>query len=217
MRREGEIKQRTGGRREGQPDLDLDVVEEEEDRRRNGHRPRQKEERDCQREKGIRSRSLPRMATQPRKTSSHIGKDQEYTGVVMRRRGHSEITRGQRARKPESEKKDRRNDREEATASHAKDCGSPAPAQKSAFSFLRPMDDDDEDGDDNESATSFSEVSLSAASIATVGWKYDWGGPLPWKQGKGPGPWLKPSSQRLTEVLMGHQLSGERMAGGLSL
>lgn len=224
VRREGETKQRTGGRREGLPDLDLDLVEEEaqeEERRRKSHRPRQKEKRDGQREKGIRSRSLPRIATQPRETSSHKEKDEERNGVVMERRRHSEITRGQRAREPESEEKDRRN---EATTSHAKDSGSPAPAQRSAFSFLRPMaDDDDDDGEDNEhvsdneSPSSFSEVSLSAASIATVGWRDDWGAPSPWKQGKGPGPWLKPSSQRLTEVLIGHRLSGQRMAGGLSL
>ncbi|XP_056898070.1 membrane-associated guanylate kinase, WW and PDZ domain-containing protein 1 isoform X5 [Takifugu flavidus] len=225
VRREGETKQRTGGRREGLPDLDLDLVEEEaqeeEERRRKSHRPRQKEKRDGQREKGIRSRSLPRIGTQPRETSSHKEKDEERNGIVMERRRHSEITRGQRAREPESEKKDRRNDREKATASHAKDSGSSA--QRSAFSFLRPMDDDDDDngdnehGSDNESATSFSEVSLSAASIATVGWRDDWGAPSPWKQGKGPGPWLKPSSQRVTEVLIGHRLSGQRMAGGVSL
>lgn len=226
VRREGETKQKTGGRREGLPDLDLDLVEEEaqeeEERRRKSHRARQKEKRNGQREEGIWSWSLPRIATQPRETSSHKEKDEERNGVVMERRRHSEITRGQRAREPESEKKDRRNDREEATASHAKDSGSSAPAQRSAFSFLRPMDDDD-DGDDNEhvseneSATSFSEVSLSAASIATVGWRDVWGAPSPWKQGKAPGPWLKPSSQRLTEVLIGHRLSGQRMEGGLSL
>lgn len=224
VRREGETKQRTGGRREGLPDLDLDLVEveaQEEERRRKSHRARQK--RDGQREKGIWSRSLPRITTQPRETSSHKEKDEERNGVVMERRRHSKITRGQRAREPESEKKDRRNNREEATASHAKDSGSSAPAQTSAFSFLQPMDDDDNDGDDNEhvsdneSATSFSEVSLSAASIATVVWRDDWGVPSPWKQGEAPGPWLKPSSQRLTEVLIGHRLSGQRMAGGLSL
>lgn len=229
VRREGETKQRTGGRREGLPDLDLDLVEEEaqeeEERRRKTHRPRQKEKRDGQREEGIWSGSFPRIATQPGKTASHKEKDEERNGVVMERRRHSEITRGQRAREPEREKKDRRNDRAEATASHAEDSGSAAPAQRAPFSFLRPMDDDDGDGDgdddehvsDDESATSFSEVSLSAASIATVGWREDWGAPSPWKQGKGPGPWLKPSSQRLSEVLVGHRLSGQRMAGGLSL
>lgn len=225
MRREGETKQRTGGRREGPPDLDLDLVEEEaqeEERRHKSHRPRQKESRDYQREKGSRSRSLPRSTTQPREASSHKEREKEPDGAVMERRRHSEGTRGQRAKEAESVKEDKKNGREEKTSSHAKDSGSSAPAQKSAFSFLRPRDDDDDDDDrehvsDNESATSLSEVSLSAASITTAGWRDDWGAASPWEQGKGPGPWLEPSPQRLTEVLIGSRLSGQRLVGGLSL
>lgn len=214
MRREGETKQRTGGRREGPPDLDLDLVEEEaqeEERRRKSHRARQKEKRDDQREKG--SRSLARSATQP---------GEEPDGVVReRRRRHSEVTRGRREKEAQSVKEDKRKDREEKTSSGAKDSGSWAPAQRAAFSFLRPMAADDhadrEHASDNESTTSFSEVSLSAASIATAGWRDDWGAASPWEQSKGPGPWLKPSPQRLTEVLIGNRLSGQRLVGGLSL
>lgn len=224
MRGEGETKQRTGGRREGPPDLDLDLVEEEaqeEERRRKSHRPKQKEKRDGHREKGIRSRSLPRITARTRDTSPHEEKDEELNGVVMEGRRHSEITRGQRAKEAASEKKDQRTAREEKPTSHAKDSGSSAPAQRSAFSFLRPMDDDDDDErervSDIESASSFSEVSLSAASVATAGWRDDWGGASPWEQRKGPGPWLKPSSQRLTEVLIGHRLGDQRLVGGLSL
>lgn len=227
MRRAGETKQRAGGRREGPPDLDLDLVEEEaqaERIRRKSHRPRQKEKRDDQREKGIRSRSLPRSTTQPSEASPHKERDKEPDGAVMETRRHSEVTRGHRAKEAASVKKDKRKDREQKTTSHAKDSGSSAPAQRSAFSFLRPMDDDDDDDNDdhehvsdNESASSFSEVSLSAASIATAGWRDDWGAASPWEQSKGPGPWLKPSPQRLTQVLTGHRLSGQRLVGGLSL
>lgn len=221
MRREGETKQRTGGRREGPPDLDLDLVEEEaqeeERRRQKSHRPRHKEKRDDQREKGIGS-SLPRSR---REASSHKERDKELDGVVLERRRHSEETRGLRMKEAESVKEDKRNDREEKTTSQAKDSGSSAPAQRSAFSFLRPMDDDDSDdhehASDNESATSFSEVSLSAASITTAGWMDDWGAASPWEQRNGPGPWLKPSPQRMTEVLIGNRLSGQRLVGGLSL
>lgn len=231
MRREGETKHRAGGRREGPPDLDLDLVEEEaraeeeeERRRRKSHRPRQKEKRDDQREKGIRSRSLPRSSTQPREASSPKEREEEPDGVLTEgRRRHSEVTRGRRAKEA-----DKRKEREEKTTSPAKDSGSSAAPQRSAFSFLRPMDDDEDGGgggdhddhehvSDNESATSFSEVSLSAASIATAGWRDDWGAASPWEQRKGPGPWLKPSTQRLTEVLTGHRLSGQRLVGGLSL
>lgn len=228
MRGEGETKQRTGGRREGPPDLDLDLVEEEaqeEERRRKSHRPRQKEKRDGHREKGTRSRSFPGITARPRETSSHEEEEEELSGVAMGGRRHSGVTRGQRAKEAASEKKDKRAAREEKPTSRAKDSGSSAPAQRSAFSFLGPMDDEDDDGGDGEhervsdmeSASSLSEVSLSAASVATAGWRDDWGGASPWEQRKGPGPWLKPSSQRLTEVLIGHRLGGQRLVGGLSL
>lgn len=218
MRREGDAKQRRAGRREGPPDLDLDLVEEEaqeeEERRRRSQRPRQKEQRDGQREKAVGSRSSPRIATRPRDTSPPKEKGEERSGVV---RGRSQITPGQRARG--SEHRGRGNDREEAAASPAKDCGSWAPAQRSAFSFLRPLEAGEGGGhvSDDGSASSPSEVSLSAASIATAGWGEDWGAASPWQQGRGPGPWVKPSSQRLTQVLVGHRLRGQRVAGGLSL
>lgn len=97
-------------------------------------------------------------------------------------------------------------------------------AQKAPFSFLMPRDDDDDDQQhlsDSESAASYSEVSLSAASIATTGWREesDWrrAESSPWQQRNTPGPWLKPSRQRLTEVLIGSRLGGRELAGGLSL
>uniref|UniRef100_A0A3Q3W944 PDZ domain-containing protein n=1 Tax=Mola mola TaxID=94237 RepID=A0A3Q3W944_MOLML len=60
---------------------------------------------------------------------------------------------------------------------------------------------------------------ISTASIATAGWREDsdWRAESPWDQGKAPGPWLKPSPQRLTQVLTGSRLSGRELVGGLSL
>lgn len=202
MRREGETKQRSGAEREGPPDLDLDLVEEEaleEERRRKRHRARQ--------EKGTHSRSLPR---NPRSQE----RDEELDAAVMgRRRRHSEGARGPRAKAPGGEREDQR-----TSTSHSRGSGGSAPGQRSAFSFLRPMDDEEEEhASDSESATSFSEVSLSAASVTTAGWRDDWGAGSPWEQRRGPGPWLKPSPQRLTQVLIGSRLSGQRLAGGLSL
>lgn len=224
MRREGETKHKTGGRREGPPDLDLDKVEEEaqeeeeEKRKRTSHRPRKKEKHDEQKEEGTRSRSLPRSSTQPREVSPHKDRNKETDGAAIGRRRHSEGTRGPRAKEAEGVRGDKRDDGREKTTRHAKDSGSSAPVQRSAFSFLRPMeDDDDQPVSDSESASSFSEVSLSAASIATAGWRDDWGAASPWEQRKGPGPWLKPSPQRLTKVLNGSRLSGQRLVGGLAL
>uniref|UniRef100_A0A3Q2W878 PDZ domain-containing protein n=1 Tax=Haplochromis burtoni TaxID=8153 RepID=A0A3Q2W878_HAPBU len=73
---------------------------------------------------------------------------------------------------------------------------------------------------DSESTSSFSEMHLSAASIATAGSREesDWRrAELPLQDGNGPGPWLKPSTQRLTRVLTSSQIRGQGLAGGLSL
>uniref|UniRef100_A0A3P9DNR7 PDZ domain-containing protein n=1 Tax=Maylandia zebra TaxID=106582 RepID=A0A3P9DNR7_9CICH len=73
---------------------------------------------------------------------------------------------------------------------------------------------------DSESTSSFSEMHLSAASIATAGSREesDWRrAELPLQDGNGPGPWLKPSTQRLTQVLTSSQIRGRGLAGGLSL
>lgn len=109
-----------------------------------------------------------------------------------------------------------------STNRRAKHAGSSASSQKAAFSFLMPLDDDNTDRrlSDSESAASFSELSLSAASIATAGlreesdWRRD---ELGWQEGDTPGPWLKPSPQKLTQVLTGSRLRGRELVGGLSL
>ncbi|XP_022619622.1 PDZ domain-containing protein MAGIX [Seriola dumerili] len=118
---------------------------------------------------------------------------------------------------------DEREDRDDSATSHAKHSGSTGAAQRAVFSFLMPMDDDDDERQhqsDSESAASYSEVSLSAASIATTGWREEsfWRrGESPGRQGNTPGPWLKPSPQRLTQVLIGSRLGGRELAAGLSL
>lgn len=108
-------------------------------------------------------------------------------------------------------------EREQSATRHAKHAGSSASPQKTAFSFLMPMNDED---NRSESAGSFSEVSLSAASIATASWRKDsdWRrAESPWQHEDTPGPWLKPTPQRLTQVLIGSRLGGQDLAGGLSL
>lgn len=83
--------------------------------------------------------------------------------------------------------------------------------QRTPFSFLMPLDNDDDDGSGVESAHSFSEVSVSAASIAFSGtqWPLDAISPLqaPGSPTTAPGPWLVPSPHKLSQVLEGKGLS----------
>lgn len=224
MEKEGEIKQRTGGGGLGPPDLDLDQVEEEaqEEERRRSHTVRQKEKQDGQQEQGSRSRSLPRNSARSWDTSPPKERmEVEHRGAVTQKKSMSEKKRGQRITEVDREEEEKRKDRE-GRASTAKDSGSFAPAQMSAFSFLGPIDDNEEEPQrlsDSESAASFSEVSQSAASINTIEWREDsdWRAASPWEQRKAPGPWLKPSPQRLTQVLIGNRLSERGLMGGLSL
>ncbi|XP_041801700.1 membrane-associated guanylate kinase, WW and PDZ domain-containing protein 3-like [Chelmon rostratus] len=248
-RREGETKRRTGGGGGGgglgPPDLDLDLVEEEareeerrreeeerrrqeEERRKTSQTVRQKEKRDGQREQGRRSRSLPRNSARSRDTSPPEERvEVGGPGGAVKERRRSETKSRRKAAETDREKeekgegRERREERDDSITRRAKHSGSSATAQRAAFSFLRPMDDDESQHlSDSESAASFSEVSLSAASIATVGWRedFDWRrAQSPWEQGSAPGPWLKPSPQRLTQVLIGSRLSGQELVGGLSL
>lgn len=224
-RGEGETKRKTGGGGLGPPDLDLDVVEEEareeerrreegrkqheEKRKRRSQTVRQKEKHEEQKEQGSRSRSLPSSSSPPWDTSLPEERQEEPGGAATERR----------RRRSETKSRSRPVGREEAredTSHHAKHSGSSAPAQRAAFSFLMPLDDERPRLSDCESAASFSEVSLSAASIATTGWgkDSDWGRPeSPWQQENAPGPWLKPSPQTLTRVLIGSRLSGRGLAG----
>ncbi|KAM9351262.1 membrane-associated guanylate kinase, WW and PDZ domain-containing protein 3 [Symphorus nematophorus] len=219
-RRDGETKRRTagggggGGGGAGPPDLDLDLVEEEAreeeeeaERRRRRRRKSQQTVGQKEKQQGRRSRSLPRTSAPSWDTS--VPEEEEEEEARERRR-RSETTKSRR-----------REERDDSTAHrHAKHPGNSATAQRAAFSFLRPIDDEPQRLSDSESAASFSEVSLSAASITTTGWREDsdWRrAGSPGEQGNAPGPWLEPSPQRLTQVLIGSRLRGRELLGGLSL
>ena len=198
-------------------DLDLDLVEEEAREEEQAARRRQEEEtrrrkeeeekrerksqtvrqkkRDDQKEQGRRSRSLPRNG------ASSWGLQQP-----------GEAGGGQEARRRSETKSGGGEEGHDNLTHNAKHAGRSAAAQRAAFSFLMPMDDAQHPSD-SESAASYSEVSLSAASIATAGReesrrRVESSG----QQGNAPGPWLKPSPNKLTQVLIGSQLHG-----GLSL
>lgn len=226
MRREGETKRKTGGGGGGglgPPDLDLDLVEaeaQEEEERSRSQTVRRKEKRDGQREQGSRSKSLPKNSARSWGTSlSEERVEVEEPGRGKRERRSQAKSR--RTTEADRETEERREEREGTSTRHTMHSGSSASAQRSAFSFLGPMEDDEHQRlSDNESTASFSEVSLSAASIATAGWREesDWRrAGSPWDESKAPGPWLKPSPQRLTRVLTSSQLRGRELAGGLSL
>ncbi|KAM7405356.1 hypothetical protein PAMP_012624 [Pampus punctatissimus] len=232
------------------PDLDLDLVEEqarkeeiqrkeeEERRQQEEERRRKKEEeaekkrrsqtmkqkdtRDYQKEQGRRSRSLPRNGA--RSWDTMLPQEEvevEESGGERQRRRRSE-TKSRRREGEKEEEGGRGGSGEEednTTIRHAKYSGSSFGAQRTAFSFLMSMDDN-KYLSDSESAASFSEVSLSAASITTTGWNEhsDWTrAQLSQQQGDAPGPWLKPSPHRLTQVLIGSRLNGRGLEGGLSL
>ncbi|TMS00991.1 Membrane-associated guanylate kinase, WW and PDZ domain-containing protein 3 [Larimichthys crocea] len=234
-RREGETIRRTGGGRGGEglgpPDLDLDIVEEdarEEERRREEEEERRREER-RRRSQTVRQKEKPGAQTEQGR-SSRSGASSWDTFVPKERVEVDEPGGGVRERRRRSETKSRRRATEEvderrkerhSTARLPKHSGSSAPAQRRTFSFLRPDDDDERrHSSDCESAASFSEVSQSAASIAATEWREDsdWRrAKSPWEQGNSPGRWLKPTTQRLSKVLIGSRLGRREVAGGLSL
>ncbi|XP_067095194.1 membrane-associated guanylate kinase, WW and PDZ domain-containing protein 3 [Osmerus mordax] len=84
--------------------------------------------------------------------------------------------------------------------------------QKALFSFLMPLEVDQSDA---ESLASLSEVSMSAASIAGLGEWHDPWSTSSWQPPHAPGPWLKPSQQKLSQVLQGSHPIGRQ--GGLCL
>ncbi|TDH11034.1 hypothetical protein EPR50_G00081710 [Perca flavescens] len=219
-RREGETKRRTTGGRGGlgPPDLDLDAVEkeareEEEERRRRSQTLRQKGKWENQREQGRRSRSLPRISARswdallPPEGVEMEEEEEEEEEEERRRRSETKSRRRVTAANREGEE---RQERDDITPRRAKHSGSSGAPQKTVFSFLMPRDDESEF--DSQSAASFSEVSQSAASVATAaGWREDsdWRrAESLWQQGNAPGPWLKPSPQKLTKVLIGCRLGG---------
>ncbi|KAK2850932.1 hypothetical protein Q5P01_007208 [Channa striata] len=193
--------------------------EEEAERRRGKSQTVRQKKRDDQREQGRRSRSLPRNSARAWDTwLPEEGVGLEESGGRARERRRSETKTGMREReagREEEHKKVQRKDGDAGAVPRSKPSGSSPAALRSAFSFLRPMDDHGHLCD-SESLASFSDVSLSAASL--VGWREgsDWR-QSPWRQGHAPGPWLKPSPQRVTQVLNGSRFVERELAGGLSL
>ncbi|KAK5895255.1 hypothetical protein CesoFtcFv8_011864 [Champsocephalus esox] len=201
-----------------------DVVEEEarmeekgerskeEEMRRKSQTVRPKEKLENQREQGKKSRSLPRISAKSWDTLLPQEVEESAEEVKERRRKRSE-TKSRRREEP----MEQREDRSTRNAKHSGSSGAP-------FSFLMPIDDDDERQrvSDSESATSFSDVSQSAATIPSpAGWREedsDWRrAQSAWQHGDSPGPWLKPSPKTLTMVLIGSRLGGRELLGGLSL
>lgn len=190
------------GLRPTPPDLDLDLVDEEraaeeraaeeqrrksEKQRRRSHTVREKN----QDEQGRSSRSLPRNGAR----SWDRAMAEEGAGLDV------------------SEKKRRHKQREDVLREDVKTVRHHVSnrAVSEPFSFL--MARDNPSPSDSESGASFSEISQSAASIA---WREESDRRRVDSEAP-PGPWLKPSPQKLTQVLIGSRLSGRGLVGGLSL
>lgn len=212
-RREGETKPRSGrggGSGLGPPDLDLDQVEKEarEEERRNQEAKEAEEaiwRRKEKRSQTVRPKRRGDHGEQGRRSRS-FPRNEAQLNPLLPEGGQSEKRRSEAKSRRRVREDEERKEGGDSTSSHAKHPGSSAAGQKAAFSFLMPR------GDQRES-DSESEVSLSAASIATTGWREE----PPRPQGDAPGPWLKPSPQRLTQVLIGSQLGRRELVGGLSL
>ncbi|KAM4738416.1 membrane-associated guanylate kinase, WW and PDZ domain-containing protein 3 isoform 1-T2 [Anableps anableps] len=209
---------RTGGA--GPPDLDLDLVEEEtQEEQRRVRRRREEEEAERRRQEEEEEERNRRRKEERERSETVSGRNLDKQGRRSRslpRDGASSwgSSLPQEAGGGETE----RRRRSHTVSRHAKHPGSSAAAPQAAFSFLMPMSDD-KPPSDSESAASFSEISQSAASIATLAReKSDWRrAPSSREPENGPGLWLKPSQQRLTQVLTGCRLSGRDLADGLSL
>ncbi len=178
-------------------------------------------------EQQIRSQSLPgtlRSQEGPRKEEKEKDTRRERKGEEERQRGRQKSNSvGERRRKVKDASSERENglltDRENERGSVRREksdhnrTSTTEVRQRTPFSFLMPLDNDD----DAESAHSFSEVSVSAASIAFSGtqWPLDAISPLqsPGSPTTVPGPWLVPSPHKLSQVLEGKRLSEKK--GGL--
>ncbi len=178
------------------------------------------------RRKEISSQSLPgtlRSQEGPRKEEKEKDTRRERKGEERQRGRQKSNSVGERRRKVKDASSERENglltDRENERGSVRREksdhnrTSTMEVRQRTPFSFLMPLDNDD----DAESAHSFSEVSVSAASIAFSGtqWPLDAISPLqaPGSPTTVPGPWLVPSPHKLSQVLEGKRLSEKK--GGL--
>ncbi|XP_024121183.2 membrane-associated guanylate kinase, WW and PDZ domain-containing protein 1 [Oryzias melastigma] len=186
--REMEANRRTRGRRaeSGAPALDLDRVEQEVTRKEEEAERRRKKERRSARlikQEELEEKNLPR-----NRAASLGSKMAESSG------GGASKRRSKARSRRSGEEDENATVSHHSSSRHAKHSGSLGGAQHSVFSFLMPMTD----RLDSESACSFSEVSLSTASVST--WRRE---ESPGRPESVPGPWLKPNGQKLTRVLSG--------------
>lgn len=178
-------------------------TEEEEDVQRRDRREREKEKK---RSSGGR-RSRVKIGTQEREEKEQ--EEEREHSVSRGRRGRDEKREGKKKGKIENDNTDVPRDKEEVTGV----------TQKAPFSFLMSLDDEG-NLSDADSALSYSEVSVSAASISFAGahWPLD---PRDLSNSQeisatphlSPGPWLVPSPHKLSQVLEGNRLS--QHSGGL--
>ncbi|MCJ8734985.1 hypothetical protein PDJAM_G00241760 [Pangasius djambal] len=176
---------------------------EEEDVQRRERREREKEKR---RSSGGR-RSRVKTGTQEREDREQ--EEEREWSDARGRRGRDEKKEGKKKGKIENNNSDVPAGTVEVTGV----------TEKAPFSFLMPLDDEG-NLSDADSALSFSEVSVSAASISFTGaqWPLD---PrdlsnsqeIPTTPHLSPGPWLVPSRHKLSQVLEGNRLS--QHSGGL--
>nr|XP_054602218.1 membrane-associated guanylate kinase, WW and PDZ domain-containing protein 1 isoform X2 [Nothobranchius furzeri] len=209
-----ETKPRTRGKEDGPPYLDLDLVDvearEKEERRKEKEaegrwqvkeeRRRRREQEEKERSQTIRQKKQDCQGEQPRRSMSlPRNRSSSWDALLL-----EEAEDGDGERKSNT-------DRGKASQ-HAKPAGSSTAAPRVAFSFLMPMDNQ-QPLSESKSAASFSEISQSAATVEP-----EWRRTRPvWQQEIGPGRWIKPSQQKLTQVLIGSRLSGQEVAGRLSL
>ncbi|XP_059359726.1 membrane-associated guanylate kinase, WW and PDZ domain-containing protein 1 isoform X2 [Carassius carassius] len=170
------------------------------------------------REQQMRSQSLPGMLKSRegrRRAEKEDDTRGERKGEEERHRGRQKSNSiGERRRKVKDASSERENglptDREKERGSVRREkrdhnrTSKTEVTQRTPFSFLMPLDNED----DAESPHSFSEVSVSAASIAFSGNQW----PISPLQAPGsptttPGPWLVPSPHKLSQVLEGKRLS----------
>ncbi|XP_059378860.1 membrane-associated guanylate kinase, WW and PDZ domain-containing protein 3-like isoform X2 [Carassius carassius] len=180
------------------------------------------------REQQMRSRSLPgtlRSREGPRREEDEDNTRGERKAEEEQRRGRQKSNSiGERRGKVKDVSSERENDlpthreKERGIVRREKSdhnrTSTTEVTQRTPFSFLMPLDNDD-DGSGVESAHSFSEVSVPAASIAFSGtqWPLEATSPLqaPGSPTTAPGPWLVPSPHKLSQVLEGESLNQNKL------
>ncbi|XP_038154335.1 membrane-associated guanylate kinase, WW and PDZ domain-containing protein 1 isoform X3 [Cyprinodon tularosa] len=202
--RKVETKRRTGGA--GPPDLDLDRVEEEaQEEQKRMQRKREEEEEEAEMRRQEEEEEEERKRRRRRKEEKRERSQTKFDNQGRRtrslpRNGASSWGSSLPEEAGSAGQSDRR--RSHTVSRHAKGHGSSATAPREAFSFLMPMNDNPPS--DSESAAS-SEIRQSSAVVR--------GG----AQENGPGLWLKPNPQKLSQVLTGSRFRGRELADGLSL